>query len=108
MDAGLTAAECAVLVGCSPAAWYGRVQRGTAPPSDGYCPRRGVRVWDAAAVLAYRARGRCVPAQARYAGRWVNGAPVVEMLAWSDPGPAGGPGFHPRAWRGERARNGTG
>lgn len=90
------------MVGCTPAAWHGRVHRGTAPPSVGYCPRRGVRVWDASAVFTYRDRGRHAGTQARYAGRWVNGVPVVEMLAWCDPGPASGPGFHPTAWRGER------
>lgn len=107
MDAGLTAIECGVIVGCSPAAWYGRVRRGRAPADAGYCPRRGVLVWDPAVVLAYRARGRQRLAQPRYAGCWVRGAPVVEILAWSSPGPPAGPGFAPDAWRG-RERHGSG
>ena len=67
--ATFTAEECAAVAGCLPQSWLSMVTRRFAPPSRGFCPETGVRVWDVNEVLAWQAarpgRGNWVKKDAR-------------------------------------------
>lgn len=53
--ATFTADECAAIAGCLPKTWLSMVTRRFAPPSRGFSPESGERVWDVDEILKWQA-----------------------------------------------------
>lgn len=54
VGATFTADECAAVAGCLPKSWMSMVSRHYAPPSRGFSPETGERVWDVDEVLSWQ------------------------------------------------------
>jgi hypothetical protein len=52
--ATFTADECAAVAGCLPKSWLSMVTRRCAPPSRGFSPETGERVWDVDEVMKWQ------------------------------------------------------
>lgn len=91
-DSLLYEEECALLAGCLPSTWRAMVSRRQAPPSRGFSPETGRRVWDASEVLRWQAyrpgRGNWARGRARtQPSTRLSAYSLGSSPAWQPPSP---------------------